>query len=336
MKKHDSVSDIPLINVGSVSVPNLILGHLPFVGESYQGAEKNREYCERFLKVENTANILKKAVKEYGITVIASTPSTEGKLAALLLKAIRKTVKATSVEIALIPCFSIPLTVSDKPIDDYRRWITYYEIKRKNTCQELLKRYIEDPILQCREGWEEKFPKALKQLPPYNREEIKALKIDYKRLEEGIRSLSGFKVLIAEPGSETDFIAMTGRFDLLEDFVGTLRGRLNCPVFVATHHAGSTIPILDESKVKIDGYLTPINSLGVMMFPSQETAIRAIKGTKRPVIAIKPLAGGRIRPLEAFRYVYREQKINACMVGVGSESELDEDLRAVKSVLEGG
>ena len=61
---------------------------------------------------------------------------------------------------------------------------------------------------------------------------------------------------------------MTGRFDLLEVFIEILREKLGCPVFAATHHAGSTIPVLDETKIKIDGYITPINKLGVMMFPS--------------------------------------------------------------------
>jgi hypothetical protein len=327
------VCDIALVNLGGLLVPSLILGHLPFVGESYQGAEKNREYRERFLKVENTANILRKAVEEYGVTAIANMPPIEGKLAALLLEAVRQTIEATSVEITLIPCFRIPLMVGDEPIDDYRRWLTYYEVEREHTIG-LLRKYIEDPILQCREGWKEKFSKALKQIRPYDEEEIKSLRIDRVRLQEAIRSLIGFKVLIAEPGSETDFLAMAGRFDLLENVVSVLRERLGCPVFVAAHHAGSTIPILDECNVRVDGYLTPINRLGVMMFPSQESALKAIRGTEKPVIAIKPLAGGRIRPRDAFRYVYREQGVGSCMVGVGSLKELDEDLQAVKQVLE--
>ena len=175
--------------------------------------------------------------------------------------------------------------------------------------------------------------KALAQLTPYNRAEIKTLQIDYRRFKEIFRSLSGFKVLIAELGSETDFLAMTGRFDLLDDFVGTLREQFDSPVFVATHHAGSTIPILDNNNVKFDGYLTPFNKLGVMMFPSKETAIKMIKRTKKPVIAIKPLAGGRIQPMKAFKYIYQEQKISACIVGVGSENELDEDFQVVQQVL---
>ena len=105
-----------------------------------------------------------KAVEEYGVMVIANTPSTDGKMASLLLEAIRKTSKATSVEIALISCFQIPLKVGDKSIDDYRRWKTYYEIERTILGQELLRRYLKDPILQCRVGWRKKFLKALAQL----------------------------------------------------------------------------------------------------------------------------------------------------------------------------
>jgi hypothetical protein len=336
MQRYDQASDLPFSNVGGVSVPKLILGHLPFVGESYQGAAKNRAYRERFAKVENTVTIMKKAVEEYGVTAFAHMPSTEGTRSERLVEAIRETMKATSVEIALIPCFRIPLQAGDESIDDYRRWVTYYAIEKEHTGDALLGRYVDDPILQARAGWEERFPTALAQLPPYDREEIKTLQIDHQRLEAAVRSLRGLKVLIAEPGSETDFLAMTGRLDLLDEVVGTLRERLNCPVFVATHHAGSTIPILDRGTVAFDGYLTPINRLGVMMFPSQAAALTAIQGTEKPIIAIKPLAGGRIRPAGAFNYVYNDQKIEACMVGVGSERELDEDLQAVQHVLQGG
>lgn len=336
MPRYDHASDLPLSDVGGVLVPKLILGHLPFVGESYQGAAKNRAYRERFAKVENTVTIMKKAVEEYGVTAFALMPSTEGNLSERLVEAIRRTMRATATEIALIPCFRIPLRAGDTPINDYRRWVTYYTLEQEHAGDALLRRYVDDPILQARAGWEERFPTALAQLPPYNRGEIETLRIDHRRLEAAVRSLRGLKVLIAEPGSETDFLAMTGRLDLLDQVVGTLRDRLNCPVFVATHHAGSTIPILDRGAVAFDGYLTPLNRLGVMMFPSQAAALTAIRRTEKPIIAIKPLAGGRIRPADAFNYVYNDQKIEACMVGVGSEQELDEDLHAVQQVLRGG
>ena len=276
---------------------------------------------------------MKKALLDYGVTAVASAPAIEGKLHALLLDAIKEASEATSREIALIPCFRIPLKVDEKPVDDYLRWITYYDIESKIVGNKLLEKYSNDPILQCREGWKNKFPTALRILHPYSEEEILKLKIDYDRLKKEIRSLEGFRILLAEPGSETDFLAMTGRLDLLNDFAAILRDSLKCPIVLATHHAGSTIPVLETSEIRFDGYVTPVNMLGVMMLPTQELAVKAIRNAKKPVIAIKPLAGGRIRPNEAFKYVYRERRIDSCMVGVSSEEEVDEDLKVVENIL---
>jgi len=333
MRKYTDASQFSHVSVSGMPVPRVILGHLPFVGESYQGIMKNQEYCERFSHVENIVKILKKAVNEYGVTVFANAPAVEGR-PAILLDAIKYTIKATSVEMALIPCFMIPLRIGDQPIDDYRRWITYYEIERKIAGKETNEKYVEDPILLCRKGWNERFSKALTQLHPYDKEEIRKMRIDYGRLRDAAQSLEGLKVLFAELGSETDFLAMMGRFDLLEEFSNTLKDYLGCPILLATHHAGVTIPILDRSEVRFEGYLTPVNKLGAMMFPNQELALKEIMKTNKSVIAIKPLAGGRIPPKEALKYVYKEQRADACMIGVGSEKELDEDIQAAKSALE--
>ncbi|MDQ1281527.1 MAG: hypothetical protein QG670_2792, partial [Thermoproteota archaeon] len=99
-----------------------------------------------------TIRILKKAIEDYGITAVAATPTTEGRLYALLLEAVKKARNATSIDMALVPCFRIPLKIDDKPLDDYRRWITYYEIEIKSYGERLLEKYTQDPILLCRDG----------------------------------------------------------------------------------------------------------------------------------------------------------------------------------------
>jgi len=71
-----------------------------------------------------------------------------------------------------------------------------------------------------------------------------------------------------------------------------------------------------------------------MMFPTRGSAIEAIKVAKKPVIAIKPLAGGRIRPREALEHIYRELGIDFCMMGVGSEREAEEDFSLARKILE--
>lgn len=326
MKSHAEASRFPFVEVSGVPVPRLILGHLPFVGESYQGPKKNREYFERFSDVENTVKILIKVVKEYGITVMGAIPATEGKLAALLLEAIRETMRKTAKEIALIPCLQIPLTIGGEPIDDYRRWLTYYDVERQLAGEKILKKYLEDPILLCRRRWEEKFSHALAHESPYQGETLRELQIDYDKLSQAISSIQGFNILFIEPGSETDFLAMTKRLDLLSQLVGWLRKNFGYRVLLGTHHAGSTIPVLERSRIEFDGYITPVNKLGVMMFPTQEMALKAIRSAKKLVIAIKPLAGGRIPPRTAFEFLYKNLRIDVCVIGVASESEVDEDI----------
>jgi len=333
LKSYVEASSFPLTEINGIPVPRLILGHLPFIGESYQGPEKNRTYINRFSNVENTIKILGRAVNEYGVTVTAAVPANEGGLAELFLGAVKETIRRTGIEIALIPCLRIPLMIGEEPIDDYRRWLTYYKIERLLAGDDILKKYLEDPILQCREGWKEKFQNALAHSLPYEKGERGKMRINYERLKQAVASLREFRVLFVEPGSETDFLAMTERTDLLSELLDWLRDNFNHPVLLGSHHAGMTLPILEMAGINFAGYVTPINKAGVMMFPTQETALEAIRGVKKPVIAIKPLAGGRIAPEEALEWVSKKAKIAACMMGVGSESEVDQDLPIALEIL---
>lgn len=64
-----------------------------------------------------------------------------------------------------------------------------------------------------------------------------------------------------------------------------------------------------------------------MMFPTKVAAETAIKKTKKRVIVIKPLAGGRVKPEEAFMYVFSFD-VDGCMIGCASVAEVKEDFRA--------
>ncbi len=70
-----------------------------------------------------------------------------------------------------------------------------------------------------------------------------------------------------------------------------------------------------------------------MMFPTQQLAVEALKNSKKPVIAIKPLGGGRIEPKRAFHYVYDIVEADSCMVGIASSEEMEADLEAARNVL---
>jgi hypothetical protein len=247
-------------------------------------------------------NTLKSGVNAMAVT---SSPTLHGQL---LRRAIRDAMMRTRLSLKILPCFSIPLTLDGVRIDDYRRWLTYYQYEQRHMTSPLLDIYLSDPILQCRPGWKTKFTHAHQTSSAYTRE-----------------------IICVEAGSESDFLVMTGRFDLLDDFAQFLKQTFNCPVFLGIHHAGTSLPLLDQQDLDVSGYLTPINKLGALMLPTQAQALDAITSTSKPVIAIKPLAGGRIPPTEAFEYVFQVAHADATMIGVASEEELREDLAAAQS-----
>jgi len=334
MKDYAAACGFPLLKMGDVLVPRLILGHLPFTGESYQGPDKNLEYVAKFSDMRNTVKVLRTAVERYGVTVTATgVMNDDNGLAGLFFEAIRKTEQLTGTEIAIIPCVQMPLTILGKPVDVYRRWLTYYEMERRMTGEELESKYLEDPVLQCRSGWKVKFREAMQSLKPYGPEELEDLQVDYEKLDRSVSSLRDFNVLFLELGSETDFTAMAGRLDLLAALIDHLQEKFGYNVILGVHHAGSTIPIMEGSKIKFEGYVTPLNKIGVMMFPTGDTALKAIRTAGKPIIAIKPLAGGRIQPKDALEYVYKEVEINFCMIGVGSETEAEEDFSTALEIL---
>ena len=95
---------------------------------------------------------------------------------------------------------------------------------------------------------------------------------------------------------------------------------------VATHRPGLTIPWVERENLPIDAILAPVNKLGYAMEPDFTTSIQAIEDCTRRIVAIKPLAAGRLPPDEAFRFVYRYAESAA--VGVTSEEEMKQTYEA--------
>jgi hypothetical protein len=122
------------------------------------------------------------------------------------------------------------------------------------------------------------------------------------------------------------------RFDLLGEIIDYIHDYGFKEILFGVHHAGVTIPEMDNEIKDFSGYLTPINSRGIMMLPTMKSAVEAIRNTRKSVYAIKPLAGGRILPITAFKYVF-SFNIDGCMVGASSESELNEDLKAAEAAI---
>lgn len=69
------------------------------------------------------------------------------------------------------------------------------------------------------------------------------------------------------------------------------------------------------------------------MFPTQELALDAIRNVVKPVIAIKPMAGGRYLGHQAFEFVFNEVGVAASMFGMGTLDQVKETTAAAKDVL---
>ena len=172
----------------------------------------------------------------------------------------------------------------------------------------------------------------MKDSSPYC-EELGSLEIDYDSVNRALTELENLNILFVDLGSEIDFLAMGKRTDLVTDLVDWISDNYEYECLLSSHHAGSTLPILESSKVHFYGYLTSLNKLRVMMFPIQRASEDVVKDLKRPVIAIKPFAGGRLHPKIALEYVYNQLDVPSCMIGVASLEELKQDTSAALQIL---
>ena len=308
--------------------PNkLILGHMPFVGVSYQSAKKDEEYRKRFSKISATRNVVEAAIK-MGIHRFAGATPRSSPLSPIHLQVLGLMI-AEGHDIELLPCIEIPIKLGDIAINTFRRWATYASFEGQ-LYPEVRQRMINDPILNFREDWKHRLSAS----KPYKDNDSRKLTVEWSEIDENLQFFAELPVSYVEFGSETDFLAMTGRFDLLGKLVDTAKNHGFKNVLFGVHHAGMTIPLLKDKLEGFHGYVTPLNPLGVMMFPTKLSAERAIRSIEKAVFAIKPLAGGRVTPKRAFTYVFNFN-VEGCMIGVGSVAELKEDIKAAMEVLKG-
>lgn len=96
----------------------------------------------------------------------------------------------------------------------------------------------------------------------------------------------------------------------------------------STHTPALSIPRLDS--LGFEAYLAPVNPIGYGMEPDFTRTLEVVENTRRSVIAIKPLAAGKLAPERAvFEFIYRYA--DSIAVGVTSEDEMAETFSAALS-----
>jgi len=338
LKGYIEASKFPLVEIAGKKIPRIILGTHPFDGTTYTSKERDQQYLKRWTGPRSMVELMKPIVQRFGVTASRAFPaeSAESGLRKWHREALRLTMEELDTEIAMILGSVLP-TKRSLNTASY-----LYSLNRKLSGEEFQRKWKRDPIV--RYGFERQdatqaeiddFAKKASEFPLDIPEELKKAEVDYEKLDSMLGIWKGFNVPIYASNERWEFLVLARRFDELQQIADLVRKRIG-NFFLGTHNAGLVIPMTEEARLRVDGYLMPVNKAGILMFPTQRLAVEAIRNARKPVIGIKPLGGGRIRPMEAFRYVFEEVGIPTTMVGIGSMDEAEETLGAAASILKTG
>lgn len=101
-------------------------------------------------------------------------------------------------------------------------------------------------------------------------------------------------------------------------------------------HAPEALIYADETGLDVETYIQIYNAMGFLMQVEVDWIARVIRNAKKPVMTIKPMAAGHIRPFQAFHFVWntiREQDM--VTVGTMTPDEAKECIDLSLSILEG-
>jgi len=99
-------------------------------------------------------------------------------------------------------------------------------------------------------------------------------------------------------------------------------------------HMPEAIVYADETGLDVDTYIAMYNASGFMMPIEVDWMSRIINDAKKPVMTIKPMAAGQIRPFQALNFVYNTiRPQDMVTVGVMSPQEASELVELALSIL---
>ncbi|MBI3919984.1 MAG: hypothetical protein HY318_01100 [Armatimonadetes bacterium] len=125
-------------------------------------------------------------------------------------------------------------------------------------------------------------------------------------------------------GQRTDALFIKAQSDFQPEFAALMEEarRAGFVPGMSTHNAGETVPAAEKYDVAVVN--TPVNRITWRMCPCEEQVLEVLARTSKKVIAMKPLAMGRIPPREAMQYVLRRPEVDATVVGIATVEEAEE------------
>lgn len=100
-------------------------------------------------------------------------------------------------------------------------------------------------------------------------------------------------------------------------------------------HMPETIVYADESGLDVETYIAIYNSMGFLMQHEVDWVSRVIHESRKPVMTIKPMASGHLRPFQALTFVWNTiRPQDMVTVGTMSPAEAAEVIELSMSILE--
>lgn len=124
-----------------------------------------------------------------------------------------------------------------------------------------------------------------------------------------------------------------GTMDRLSDYLDMIRQLGMRPGLSA--HMPEVIAYADNNEYDVETYIQIYNAAGFLMQVEVETVHKMIWAAKKPVMAIKPMAAGRLTPFVGITFSYatlREQDM--VVVGAHTPEEALEDIEIARAAIE--
>jgi len=125
----------------------------------------------------------------------------------------------------------------------------------------------------------------------------------------------------------------TRKIRRMDELVALIRERGMVPGL--STHMPESITYADESGLDVETYISIYNAMGFLMQVEVDWTARLIQAAKKPVMTIKPMAAGQLRPLQGLTFVWntiREQDMMT--VGTMSPREAEECVEMSLAILE--
>ena len=99
-------------------------------------------------------------------------------------------------------------------------------------------------------------------------------------------------------------------------------------------HVPETVIFADETGLDVETYIQPFNAMGFLMQIEVDWVARLIQKAKKPVITIKTMAAGQIRPFQAMTFVWNViREKDMVTVGTMAPEEAKELVQLSREVL---